>query len=238
MPDFTDRVAVVSGAAGNLGASVSHALAARGAMLGMFDRRPGRLERVCGHLAEDPKHTMLGTVDMTDPESVSAGYQQVLDKHGRVEILINTIGGFRGGKPVADTSLENWDFMFELNVRSVFTSCKVAVPHMLDAGVGKIINVAARPGLHGVADAAAYSGAKSAVIRLTESLSEEVKEQGINVNCVLPGHLDTEENREQMPDSDFTRWVQPSAVTDVILFLASDEAGAVHGAAIPVYGTG
>jgi NAD(P)-dependent dehydrogenase (short-subunit alcohol dehydrogenase family) len=109
---------------------------------------------------------------------------------------------------------------------------------MLEVGQGKIVNVGARPGLRGAPDAAAYSAAKSAVIRLTESLSEEVKHHGINVNCVLPGHLDTPENREQEPEADHSLWVAPDAVANVILYLASDEANAIHGASVPAYGTG
>ncbi|MEE9216180.1 MAG: SDR family NAD(P)-dependent oxidoreductase [Anaerolineales bacterium] len=238
MPDFKDRVVVVSGAAGNLGGVVSHAFASSGAKTGLLDRRPGRLQEVCGHLADDSSHLLIGTVDMTDPDSVEDSIQQVVDTHGRVDILINTIGGYRGGTPIHETSLESWDFMFDLNARSVFLSCRAVVPHMLKQGSGKIVNIGARPGVRGAANSGAYSGAKSAVIRLTETLSEELKDQGINVNCVLPGHVDTPENREQEPEADFSRWVTPRAVADVILFLASDEANAIHGSSIPAYGTG
>ncbi|MFQ5944560.1 MAG: SDR family NAD(P)-dependent oxidoreductase [Anaerolineales bacterium] len=238
MPDFNDHVVVVTGAAGNLGGAVSHAFASSGAKTGLFDRRPGRLQEVCGQLADDPSHLLIGTVDMTDPKSVEDSFQQVIDAHGRVDILVNTIGGFRGGAPIHETSMDAWDFMFNLNTRSVFLSCRSAVPHMLKQGSGKIVNIGARPGERGAANAGAYSSAKSAVIRLTESLSEELKEQRINVNCVLPGHLDTPANREETPEADFTQWISPAAVADVVLYLASSEADAVHGASIPAYGTG
>ena len=238
MPEFIDRVVVVSGAAGNLGGVISHAFASSGAKTGLLDRRPGRLQEMCGQLADDPSHLLIGNVDMTDSDSVEDSVRQVVDAHGRVDILINAIGGFRGGAPVHETSLEGWDFMFELNTRSVFLSCRAVVPHMIKQGSGKIVNIGARPGVRGAANSAAYSGAKSAVIRLTESLSEELKDQGINVNCVLPGHLDTPENREQTPEADFSRWVSPSAVAEVILFLASEQANAIHGGSIPAYGTG
>ncbi len=177
MPDFKDRVVVVSGAAGNLGGVISHAFASSGAKSGLLDRRPGRLQEVCGQLADDPSHLLIGNVDMTDPDSVEDSFRQVIDTHGRVDILINTIGGFRGGTPVHETSLESWDFMFELNTRSVFLSCRAAVPHMLKQGSGKIVNIGARPGVRGAANLGAYSGAKSAVIRLTETLSEELKDK-------------------------------------------------------------
>ncbi len=238
MPDFKDRVVVVSGAAGNLGGVVSQAFAGDGAKMGLMDRRPGRLQEVCGQLADDPSHLLIGSVDMTDATSVEDSFQQVLDKYSRVDVLVNTIGGYRGGIPLHETSPEAWDFMFDLNARSVYLACRAVVPQMLEQGSGKIVNIGARPGLKGAANAGAYSGAKGAVIRLTESLSEELKDEGINVNCVLPGHLDTLENREATPDADFSRWVAPANVAEVILFLASDSARAVHGAIVPALGTG
>ena len=236
MSDFKDRVVLVTGAAGNLGGVASHAFADNGATMSMLDRRPGRLQEVCGHLADDPKHLLIGNVDMTDPESVTGSFQQVIDKYGRIDVLINAIGGYRAGSPLHETDIETWDFMLDLNARSVFLACKSAVPHMIENGSGKIVNIAARPGTAGAPNAAAYSAAKSAVIRITESLSAEVKRHNINVNCVLPGHLDTTENRAQEPDADHSGWVTPSAVADVILFLASDNAKAVSGAAVPAYG--
>ena len=236
MPDFKDRVVVISGAAGNLGRVVSQAFAALGAHMSLLDRKPGRLEELYGQLAGDPSHLLIGTVDMTNADSVESSFQQVIDKLGRVDVLINVIGGYRGEVPIHETSPEDWDFMFDLNARSVFLSCRAAVPHMLKNGSGNIVNIGARPGVKGVANSGAYSAAKGAVIRLTESLSEELKDKGINVNCVLPGHMDTPENREQTPQADFSRWVTPTAVSEVILFLASEAATAVHGAAITVYG--
>ncbi len=238
MSEFEDRVVVISGAAGNLGRAVSDAFASSGAKLALFDRQPGRLQRVYSHLAKDPSHLLIETVDMTDPDSVEDSFRQVIEKYGQVHVLINTVGGFRGGSPIHETSPEDWGFTFDLNLRSVFLSCRAAVPHMIQNGGGKIVNIGARPGLKGAANSGAYSGAKSAVIRLTESLSEELKDHGINANCVLPGHLDTPENREKTPQEDFSRWVAPSAVAQVILFLASEAADTVHGAAIPAYGAG
>ncbi len=125
-----------------------------------------------------------------------------------------------------------------MNARSVFLVSRSVVPHMLSQGSGVIVNIGARPGVRGVANASAYSAAKGAVIRLTESLSAEVKRQGINVNCIMPGTIDTPANRAEMPDARHDRWVKPETVVDVIQFLASDAAKAIHGAAIPVYGTG
>ncbi|HMY75376.1 MAG TPA: SDR family oxidoreductase, partial [Blastocatellia bacterium] len=120
--------------------------------------------------------------------------------------------------------------------RSAFAACRAVVPKMLAQRSGKIINVSSRAALHGDANHVAYSISKTAIVRLTESLSEEVKREGINVNCVMPGLIDTPQNRAAMPDADFSNWVSPEAIAEVVLFLASDAARAIHGAAIPVYG--
>jgi NAD(P)-dependent dehydrogenase (short-subunit alcohol dehydrogenase family) len=126
--------------------------------------------------------------------------------------------------------------MLDLNVDSVLTSVRAVVPILLGQGGGKIINVGAIGGLTGRAHMAAYSAAKSAVIRLTEAMALELRERNINVNCVLPSIIDTPQNRTAMPDADPKRWVAPEALADVIVFLASNRSRAVHGAAIPVVG--
>jgi NAD(P)-dependent dehydrogenase (short-subunit alcohol dehydrogenase family) len=123
-----------------------------------------------------------------------------------------------------------------MNGRSVFIACQKVIPDMLNQGSGKIVNLAARPGLEGQAGMAAYSASKSAVIRLTESMAAELKDQGINVNCVIPGTIDTPQNRETIPEADYSTWVTPESLADVILFLSSEAARDVHGAALPVYG--
>jgi NAD(P)-dependent dehydrogenase (short-subunit alcohol dehydrogenase family) len=161
---------------------------------------------------------------------------ETIKRLGRIDVLVNAVGGFRAGTPLHETSLETWDFMLNLNARSVFIASRTVIPHMLAQGSGKIVSVAARPGLRGNAKMAAYSVSKSAVIRLTESMAAELKGAGINVNCILPGTIDTPQNRQAMPNADPSRWVKPEALADVILFLASDAAREVHGAALPVYG--
>jgi NAD(P)-dependent dehydrogenase (short-subunit alcohol dehydrogenase family) len=159
-----------------------------------------------------------------------------VDHFGRIDVLAHTVGGFRAGTPLHETLLATLDFMLNLNAKTVFITNQAVIPHMLRQGAGKIINLAARAGLQGQSNLAAYSASKAAVIRLTESAAAELKQSGINVNCVLPGTIDTPQNREAMPDADFSRWVKPESLADVILFLASDAARDIHGAAVPVYG--
>jgi NAD(P)-dependent dehydrogenase (short-subunit alcohol dehydrogenase family) len=238
MFDFTDRIVMVTGAAGNLGGAVARAFQAAGAKLVLVDRRPDRLPRLFPELADSAGHYMATSVDLTDAESVGAMAEEGLRRFGRIDVLVNAAGGYRAGTPVHETPLDTWDFLLNLNARTAFITSSAVVPAMLEQGSGKIINVAARAALKGGGKMAAYSASKSAVMRLTESLSVELKKNGINVNCVLPGTIDTPQNREAMPKADTSRWVQPQALADVILFLASDAARAVHGAAVPVYGTG
>jgi NAD(P)-dependent dehydrogenase (short-subunit alcohol dehydrogenase family) len=140
------------------------------------------------------------------------------------------------GPALHETDDEDWDLMMQLNVRSVFNTCRAVVPHMLRQGGGRIINVSARAALEGKARMGPYCASKAAVLTLTESLAAEHKLAGINVNCILPGTIDTPQNRAAMPDADFSRWVPPPALADVVVFLASEASRAVTGAAIPVYG--
>lgn len=238
MLDFSDHVVVVTGAAGNLGSAVAKAFEAAGARLVLVDHKPERLPRLFPELADAEDHYLAASVDLTDEAAVQEMVKEALKRFGRIDVLVNVAGGYWGGTPVHETSLDKWDFMFNLNARTAFVASKAVIPAMLEQGRGKIVNVGSRAALKGGAKAAAYSASKSVVMRLTESMSAELKKSGINVNCVLPGTIDTPQNREAMPKADIGRWVSPEALADVILFLASDAARAVHGAAVPVYGTG
>ncbi|TET97220.1 MAG: SDR family NAD(P)-dependent oxidoreductase [Anaerolineales bacterium] len=238
MYDYSDKVVVITGAAGNLGSAVVHAFEAHGASLVLLDRKKGRLQDIFPAISGMDKHLLVDQVDMTSKDSVDDAISKAIAHHGQVDVLVNTVGGYRAGTPVHETPVETMEFLMDLNARTTFLSCQAAVPHMLKAGTGKIINVGARQGMKGLTKASVYAMSKSAVLRLTESLSAELKRGGINVNAVLPGTIDTPANRKAMPDADHSRWVTTQAISEVILFLASDSASAVHGALIPVFGTG
>ena len=236
MFDFSGQVVIVTGAAGNLGQAVGRAFLTAGANLALTDHAEGRLGRIFADIAGSPDHFLADSVDATDTDAVEAMIAETLDRLGRVDVLVNTVGGFHGGTAVHETSLETWDLMLNLNARSVFIASRAVIPHMLQQGSGKIVSVAAQSGLKGGKNNAAYSASKSAVIRLTESMAAELKGSGITVNCILPHIIDTPQNSQAMPLADHRRWVKPEALADVILFLASDAAREVHGAAVPVYG--
>jgi NAD(P)-dependent dehydrogenase (short-subunit alcohol dehydrogenase family) len=234
MSDLSERTVIVTGAAGNLGSAVAKAFQAAGAKLALVDRAADRLPRIFPDLVGSPDHLLIPSVDLTDVDGVASMVAETLSRFGRIDVLANIAGGYRAGTPVHETPLEAWDFMLNLNARTVLIVSKAVIPHMLEQGSGKIVNVSTLAALKGQAKMAAYSASKSAVMRLTESMSAELKRKGINVNCIPPSTIDTPQNREAMPNADFSRWTKPEAIADVILFLASDAARAVHGAAVPV----
>lgn len=236
MFDFTDQVVLVTGASGNLGSAVARAFYEAGARLVLADRRPDDLPSVLPELTGDAGRVLAHAVDLAEPESARALVQAALARFGQIDAVANTVGGFRARPVAEDSSLETWDFVMGLNARTAMVLSQAVVPPMLSRGRGAIVHTAARAALSGSKNVAAYSAAKSAVIRLTESLAAELKDHGINVNCVLPGTIDTPPNRAERPNADFSKWVTPDAMAQVFLFLCSDAARAIHGAAIPVYG--
>jgi NAD(P)-dependent dehydrogenase (short-subunit alcohol dehydrogenase family) len=223
----------VTGAAGNLGRAVAAAFASAGAALVLLDRDNESLRAAHGIQVE--RRLLLGA-DLLDAAAVGNAVGTAVDRFGRIDVLCNIAGGFRMGHPVHETPEDIWELMLDLNAKSVIHTARAVVPGMIAAGRGKIVNIAALAGLGGKASMGAYSAAKSAVIRLTESMSAELRDQGINVNCILPSIIDTPQNRADMPGADPRRWVAPEALAEVVLFLASDAARAIHGAAIPVTG--
>ncbi|MDA7415589.1 SDR family oxidoreductase [Xenophilus arseniciresistens] len=224
-------VVMITGAAGHLGRAVAKSFAQTGAQLVLLDRSvPAEPEAPAGAAP------LWLAADLGQAEQVQAAVQQAVARFGRIDVLCNLAGGFRMGEAVHETSAQTWDFLFDLNARSLVHTAQAVVPQMLRQGGGKIVNVAAFAALRGGARMGAYAASKSAVIRLTEAMSAELREQGINVNCVLPTIIDTPPNRADMPQADPARWVAPEDLASVIRFLASPEARAVHGAALPVSG--
>src|SRR4051794_37534485 len=220
------RTVVLTGAAGNLGRAVAAAFAEDNLVL--LDLKRGTLQ--------DSAREIFIAADLLDAKSVQAAVDQAVQRFKRIDVLCNIAGGFRMGSPVHETSDKDWDFMLNVNARTVLNMSRAVVPVMLEGGGGRIVNIGAFAAQKGAAQMGAYIASKSAVIRLTETMAAELREQNINVNCVLPTVIDTPENRAAMPKADPKRWVAPQALAKVILFLASDAARAVHGAALPVTG--
>ena len=232
MPAVPQTV-VITGAAGNLGRAVASAFAAQGAHLVLIDLRRENLEQ--SHGAQSERQLFL-PANLLDATQVQGAVQAAVARFGRIDVLCNLAGGFRMGDAVHATPDSTWDFLMDLNARTLLNMVRAVVPHMLEHGGGKVVNVGAFAAQKGAAHMGAYCAAKSSVIRLTEAMAAELREQHINVNCVLPTILDTPENRAAMPDADPLRWVAPADLASVIAFLASDAAKAMHGAVLPVTG--
>jgi NAD(P)-dependent dehydrogenase (short-subunit alcohol dehydrogenase family) len=231
--DFTHHTVVITGAAGHLGRALARRFATRGAALVLIDVNLTRLREVHGN---EHDKLLLCAADLRDPEQAVAAAQAAAARFGQIDVLANIAGGFRMGEAVHETSDETWDLLFDLNTRTLRNMCRAVVPMMLAADGGRIVNVGSNNALRGAALMGAYAASKASVIRLTEAMSAELRKRGIGVNCVLPSIIDTPDNRAAMPNADASGWVAPDALADVIIFLASDAARAVHGAALPVTG--
>ena len=236
MTKETKPVVMITGAAGNLGSAVTRYYAEHDVRLFLWAHREGELSDRHPELSENPDHLLMEGVDLTEGEQVKQAVDQGLEKLTRIDVLVHTVGGFRMGQKVHELDAEIWDLMMGLNVQTLLNTVRAVVPQMLENKTGKIITIGARTSLEGKGKMGAYSAAKGAVLRLTESMAAELKGKGINVNCVLPGTIDTPENRQAMPDANVEKWVKPASLAEVIGFLASEKAADIHGAAVPVYG--
>jgi NAD(P)-dependent dehydrogenase (short-subunit alcohol dehydrogenase family) len=229
------RAVVVTGAFGNLGTAVARTFRDQGAAVALLGHT--RPPEPVG--AEFPApHCVLGGIDLTHAASAGTAMETVRETLGAIDVLVNIAGGFRW-QTLEQGDISAWDEMFTVNLKTAVVSTKAALPKLLQSRAARIINVgavaAARPAGAGMG---AYAASKAGVHKLTESLAEELKDRGITVNAVLPGIIDTPQNRAGMPEADFSRWVRPEAIASVIAFLASEQASAVTGALVPVYGRG
>lgn len=224
---------MITGAAGNLGREVAAAFAREGARLVLVDRDPAALHAACGDASDS---RLLAAVDLLDAAQVQAAVAQALSRFGRIDALCNIAGGFAMGDPVHEIADATFERLIDLNVRTLLNAVRAVVPAMLASGAGAIVNVAAHAARQGLPRMGVYCAAKDAVVRLTEAMSAELRERGIRVNCVAPTIIDTPDNRAAMPDADPARWVAPADLAEVIRFLSSDAARAIHGASIPVTG--
>jgi len=230
------KATIVTGAAGNLGAAVALELARRGARLVCLDRSQGKLDQLLGSLPATAEILPIAGTDMTSQEACAAAVAQATARFGGVSALVNTVGGFQAGSIAK--ALGQWDAMLTANARTALAISAAALPAMQSARYGRIVHVAAMAGLKAPAGLAAYAASKAALIRLTESIAEEYRGDGITANCVLPSVIDTPQNRAAMPKADTSGWVSPQAIARLIAFLVSPEGGVVTGAAIPATGPG
>ena len=223
------KVVAITGAFGALGSAVVRAALAEGASVAAIDRAPEPHDRSTLGAAQ-----IYGGVDLGDAADADRTMATIVAQFGGLDALVNIAGTFRW-ETIGDGSLDTWDFLYQTNLRTAVAASKAALPALIERR-GRIVNIGAAGAARGELGKGAYAASKAGVARLTESLAEELKDRGVTVNAVLPSIIDTPANRADMPKSDFSRWVKPEQLADVIVFLLSEKASAVNGALIPVLG--
>jgi NAD(P)-dependent dehydrogenase (short-subunit alcohol dehydrogenase family) len=230
------RTALVAGGTGGLGRAVSLALLEHDHQVVVTYRRPEEWEALQSAAGANLPRLEGYSLDVTDEAAVAGLIANLVGKHGRLDALINTVGGYAGGVRLWELDPKVFDLMLALNLRSGFVLCRAAVLVMLKQGSGSIVNVASKAAFDHAAGAAAYAASKAAAIAMMDSLAADLKGTGVRVNSIVPSIIDTEANRKAMPGSDFAKWPKPEDIARVILFLCGDDAKVIHGASIPVYG--
>ena len=227
--NLSGKVLAITGSDGALGQAAAATLSGYGATLALLEH---------GHTpttAQPAGARHYGGIDLTQEDAARSVMERVVKEAGRLDGLINIAGGFHFEK-LAGGTLDSWDSMYRINLRTAVVACQAALPFLLQSGGGRIVNVGAMGAVKAAAGMGAYAASKAGVAKLTEALADELKDRGITVNAILPSTLDTPRNRADMPRADFTRWVAPAEAAEVIAFLVSDAARAVTGALIPVAG--
>jgi NAD(P)-dependent dehydrogenase (short-subunit alcohol dehydrogenase family) len=230
------KVVLVAGGTGGLGRGVSLAFLSEGATVITTYRDEKGFAALQSAAVNHAVRLEGSQADVTDESAVTALIDSLTAKHGRIDAVVNTIGGYAGGLKLWELEPKIFERMLDLNLRTGFVLARCAIPAMLKRGSGALINVAAKAAFDHAAGASAYAASKAAAVALMDSLAADLKGTGVRVNSILPSIIDTEVNRSAMPGAAFDKWPKPEEIAQVILFLASDQARVVHGASVPVYG--
>ncbi len=234
--NFSGKIVLVAGGTGGLGNMVSLAFLEEGARVVVTYRKEeefAALKKAAGAKAAALEGSL---VDVTDEGATAALVAGIVAQHGKLDALVNTVGGYAGGATLWELETKVFDTMLSLNLRSGYALARAVLPAMLKQRHGSIVNVAAKAAVDHGTGAAAYAASKAAAVALMDSLAADVKGTGVKVNSILPSIIDTAVNRKAMPNADFATWPKPEEIAQVILFLCSDNAAVIHGAALPVYG--
>src|SRR6266404_3829521 len=233
---FDGKIVLVAGGTGELGRAVTSAFLEANARVIITYRVRKEFDGLKSAAGKNESNLEGHVVDVTDEAAVRQLVEKIVGKHRRLDAMVNTVGGYAGGTKLWELETKVFDQMLALNLRSGYALSRAAVRAMLKKGRGAIVNVASKAAIDHAAGAAAYVASKAAAVALLDSLAADLKDSGIRVNSILPSIIDTETNRKAMPAADFSTWPKPAAIARVILFLCSDDARVIHGAAIPVYG--
>ena len=233
---FDGKVVLVAGGTGGLGQPVTLAFLEDGANVIITYRAEKEFDALKSAANKNEANLEGYAVDLTDEAAVRQLVEKIVGKHRRLDATVNTVGGYAGGTKLWELETKVFDQMLALNLRASYALARAVVRAMLKEGHGAIVNVAAKAAVDHAAGAGAYAASKSAAVALLDSLAADLKGSGVRVNSILPSIIDTETNRKAMPTADFSKWPKPEDIARVILFLCSDDAKVIHGAAIPVYG--
>ena len=233
---FEGKVVLVAGGTGGLGRAVSLAFLAEAATVLVTYRKQEELDALKQAAGAAGARLEGHNVDVTDEAAARRLVEDIVARHGRLDALVNAVGGYAGGLKLWETETRVFDQMLALNLRSGYALSRAVVPAMLKQGRGAIVNVAAKAALDHPAGAGAYAASKAAALAMMDSLAADLKGTGVRANSILPSIIDTEANRKAMPKADFAKWPKPEEIARVVLFLCSDEGRVIHGAAVPVYG--
>ena len=229
-------IAVVTGGTGGLGRALAPRLINRGFKLGVTYLIPEEAESFESEVNPDPEHVLLRRTDASDPEALGAFIKDVAERFGGLNSIVALVGGWAGGRDVEDTDDVRFERMIDLNLRSTFYAVRAALPHLREAGKGRIVTIASRAAVENPAGQAAFNIAKAGVIALTKSVANELRGTEITANTVLPSVIDTPATREAMPYGDYVDWPTPDEIAAVVEFVLLEESGVINGASIPVYG--
>jgi len=233
---FEGKVAFITGATGGLGRAVTMAFLEEGAFVVAAGQRPESFESLRKTTGAAGARLQKEVLNATDENAVRALVDAIVTRHKRLDVMVNTIGGYAGGIKLWEMDRKTYDLMFTLNLHAGYTLAHAVVPAMLRQGSGAIVSIGSKAAIDHAAGHSAYAASKAASVALFDCLAQDLKGTGIRVNSVLPSIIDTEANRKAMPDADFSKWPKAEEIARVILFLCTDDARLIHGAAVPVYG--
>jgi len=242
--DFSDKVIIVTGGTGALGRIlIKSFLNCHPKTIVITYRSEKEMHELKADLSNSFEQsskilTSLEFIktDVTKDDEIKKLISNIFEKYGQIHILVNVVGGYIGGKNITELDESDWDKMIGINLKTAFLISRHVIPIMITNRYGKLVHVSSRTGIKAEGNDSAYAASKSGLIRFVESVSHEVKNSNININCILPTIIDTESNRRAMPNADFTRWINPGDLSNVILFLCSDDSKIINGSAIPTYG--
>jgi NAD(P)-dependent dehydrogenase (short-subunit alcohol dehydrogenase family) len=231
---FSAQVALIAGGTGALGCAVTLAFLGEGALSVVTYRQQSEFDALRQAAGPDLPRLEGSTVDVTDEPAVRRLVAGVVSKHGRLDVLVNTVGGYTAGRPLWDMDAGVLPQMLSLNLTCGYVLCRAVVPAMLRQNRGTIVNVASMAAVHHAASSAEYAASKSAAVAMIDSMAADLSGTGVRANSILPSIIDTEANRKAMPGADYSKWPKPQEIARVILFLCSDDARLIHGASIPL----